>query len=177
MSTNTIQRATGATSELDKVSTDIGLLVLRVGFGGVLAAHGAQKLFGWFNGMGWQTTASVFDGMGYKPGKFFGTLAGLCEFTGGLLLVLGLVTPLAAAIVIGTMINAINVTWGPGLLGKGGWEEPLLFALAALTLAFTGPGKFSLDHGRLWHRQGFIWGAGALVLAVVTAALTLLVKS
>ncbi|WP_431957530.1 DoxX family protein [Nocardia lijiangensis] len=164
------------TSSLDGVSSDIGLLILRVVFGGLLAAHGAQKLFGWFSGYGLEATQASFEKMGYNPGELFGTLAGLTEIVGGLMLVAGVLTPLAAAIVLGTMLNAINATWGPGLFGQGGWEMALLFGAVAATLGFTGPGKFSLDAGRPWERKGFVWGAGAVVLAVATGVLTLILK-
>ncbi|MGY4099798.1 DoxX family protein [Nocardia sp. R16R-3T] len=165
-----------STSTLDNSAADIGLLLLRVVFGGLLAAHGSQKLFGWFNGAGWRANAATFDSMGYNPGKLFGTLAGLSEFTGGLLLVLGLLTPLASAIVLGTMINAVNATWGGGLLSGKGYEMPLLFAAAGAVVAFTGPGKFSLDHGRPWQRQGVVWGVAAIVVAVIAAMVTLILK-
>ncbi|MGW5110062.1 DoxX family protein [Nocardia sp. NPDC004123] len=158
---------------IDSIGVDVGLLVLRVFFGGLLFVHGSQKLFGWFNGAGWHQTTTGFEKMGYHPGKVFGTLAGLCEFTGGALLFLGLFTPLAAAIAIGTMINAMNVTWPHGLMG---YESALLFAVAALTLAIAGPGRFSLDYNRPWARRGVIWGAAALALAVVAAVITLVIK-
>jgi len=152
---------------------DIGLLVLRLGAGGLLFITGSQKLFGWFNGAGWTRTTAGFEKMGYHPGKLFGTLAGLCEFTGGTLLVLGLLTPLAAAIVIGTMINAVHVTWPHGLVASA---SGLLLIGAAAALGFTGPGRISLDYGRLWRRHGIGWGLGAIVLGVVAAAITLVVK-
>src|SRR5262245_36394650 len=174
---STLERQGGSSiTTLDNSAADLGLLVLRVVFGGLLAAHGSQKLFGWFNGAGWSRNASSFDSMGYNPGKLFGTLAGLSEFTGGLLLVLGLLTPLASAIVLGTMINAINATWGGGLLTGKGYEMPLLFATVGAVVAFTGPGKFSIDHGRPWQRQGFVWGVAAIVVAVIAAVVTLILK-
>ncbi|MEU6563735.1 DoxX family protein [Nocardia nova] len=157
----------------DVAAADVGLLLLRLFFGGLLFVHGTQKLFGWFNGYGLSATAQGFDQMGYDPGKFFATLAGLCEAVGGGLLFLGLLTPLAAAIVLGTMINAMNVTWSSGL---SGYESGLLFAVVAVALGFTGPGRFSLDHGRAWQRNGLVWGAGAFVLGVVAAVVTLIVK-
>lgn len=176
MTTNTASRAFSQTHDLDRVSVDIGLLLLRVVFGLLLAAHGAQKLFGWFSGFGWEATTAGFDSMGYNPGKLFGTLAGLTELVGGLMLAVGVLTPLAVAIIVGTMVNAINATWGPGLFGQNGWEQALIFGAAAAAIGFTGPGKFSLDHGRPWQRQGFVWGAGAIVLAVVTGVFTLILK-
>ncbi|NEW42563.1 DoxX family protein [Nocardia cyriacigeorgica] len=160
----------------DNISSDIGLLALRVVFGGLLAAHGAQKLFGWFDGPGHSGTVAMFEGMGYNPGELFGTLAGLTEFVGGLMLALGLLTPLAAAIVLGTMINVINQMWSGGLLTGQGYKEGLLFGTVALAIAFTGPGRFSLDYGRPWYRVGFAWGVGVVVLAAVTGVLTLILK-
>ncbi|WP_024802522.1 DoxX family protein [Nocardia sp. BMG51109] len=163
----------------DVTGVDIGLLLFRLFFGGLLFAHGAQKLFGWFNGPGMDATNASFDQMGYNPGKFFGTLAGLSELVGGGLLFLGLLTPLAGAIVLGTMLNAINATWHSGLFGgmQGpGYEMALLFGVVGAAIAFTGPGRISLDAGRPWQRQGLVWGAAAVVLAVVAGVVTLILK-
>ncbi|WP_040816306.1 DoxX family protein [Nocardia concava] len=152
---------------------DISMLVTRVGFGALLFVHGSQKLFGWFGGAGLDEAAQAFDEWGYNPGKFFATLAGLSEITGGLLLALGLLTPLGAAIALGTMVNAVYVNRGGGL---DTWEAPLLYLLAAVALAFAGPGRLSLDHGRPWQCQGLVWGAGAVALGVAAALITLVVK-
>lgn len=160
-------------SAADTAGTDIGLLVLRVGSGGLVFVTGSEKLFGWFNGAGWQRTTESFERMGYQPGKVFGTLAALCEFGGGALLVLGLLTPLAAAVVIGTMINAVHVTWPNGLVAA---SSAVLLIVAAAALGFAGPGRISLDHNRPWHRRGLAWGLGAVVLGAVAAAITLAVK-
>ncbi|MBF6215571.1 DoxX family protein [Nocardia puris] len=168
---------TDFTHPLDGISTDIGLLILRVVFGLLFAAHGAQKLFGWFDGMGYEAAKAAFDGLGYNPGAFFATLAALSELVGGLLLAAGLLTPLASAIVVGTVINIIYVTWEPGLFGQGGWELGLMFGVFAAAVAFTGPGKFSLDAGRPWERKGFVWGVGAIVLAVVAGGIILILES
>ncbi|MFE6926191.1 DoxX family protein [Nocardia sp. NPDC057663] len=178
--TDTATRTT--TYSADEVNAlGIGLLVLRIGFGGLMAAYGTQKLFGWFNGMGWQATTDGFEAMGYNPGVVFGTLAGLSELVGGLLLLFGLFTPLGAAIVVGTMINAINLLWSGGLFPEDpsvtGFSNPLVYAIAAAALAFTGPGRFSLDAGRPWARQGVVWGAAAVGVAVVAAVLTLILKA
>ncbi|WP_410877262.1 DoxX family protein [Nocardia sp. A7] len=180
--TDTATRITPTgTTEDTTIATGIGLLVLRIGFGGLMAAYGAQKLFGWFNGAGWRATTDGFTAMGYNPGELFGTLAGLAELVGGLLLVFGLFTPLAAAIVLGTMINAIHVLWSSGLFPEDpsvtGFSTPLLFALVAAALAFTGPGRFSLDAGRPWQRAGVVFGGGAVALGVVAAVVTLIFKA
>lgn len=180
MKTTTKTEATGAeTPVLDsadssaRFGSDIGLLILRVAFGALLVVHGAQKLFGWFGGYGLPATAKAFGSMGYTPGRFFATLAGLSEITGGVLLILGLLTPLAAAIALGTMINAVHAVWGQGF---SAYELPLVYVLAVAAIAFTGAGRISLDHGRPWHRSGVAWGLGAVVLGVVAAVITLAVK-
>ena len=160
-------------SAVESLGTDIGMLVLRVGSGGLLFVTGSEKLLGWFHGAGWQRTNESFERMGYQPGKVFGTLAGVCEFTGGALLVLGLLTPLAAAVVIGTMINAVHVTWPHGLVAA---SSAVLLIVAATALGFAGQGRISLDHNRFWGRRGIVWGLGAVALGVVAAAITLLVK-
>lgn len=74
---------------------DLGLLVLRVGTGAVLAAHGTQKLFGWFGGSGLEGTAKGMEAMGFSPGRESAIAAGLGEAGGGVLLALGLATPAA----------------------------------------------------------------------------------
>lgn len=172
--TNALRGALAQRAGVDATATDIGLLILRVGFGGLMAVHGTQKLFGWFNGYGWDATTASFDAMGYNPGKFFGTLAGLSELGGGLLLLLGLFTPLAAAIVLGTTVNIVNATWSGGFAM---WEMGVLFAIFAAAVAFTGPGRFSLDAGRPWARQGVVWGVASIALAVVAGVLTLILKA
>lgn len=164
------------TATLTESAADIGLLLLRVVFGGLLAGHGTQKLFGWFDGKGWRATAASFDSMGYNPGKLFGTLAGLSELTGGILLLLGLLTPLASAIVLGTMINAVNATWSGGLWSGKGYETPLLFATVGAVVAFTGPGRFALDYGRPWRRPGVVWGVAAIAVAAIAAVVVLILK-
>jgi putative oxidoreductase len=123
-----------------------GLFVLRVIIGLLLAGHGAQKLFGKLGGHGLEGTGGWFDSIGFRPGRRMALVAGLSEFTGGLLLALGLVTPLAAACIIGTMTVAASVHVPNGLWGQsGGFEQPLTYAVVAAGLAFTGPGDASLD--------------------------------
>ena len=80
---------------------ELGLLVLRLVVGGLFAAHGAQKLFGWFGGHGLAGTAGFFESIGLRPGRAMALGAGAAEFVGGLLLVVGLVTPAAGALLSG----------------------------------------------------------------------------
>src|SRR6185436_13665258 len=126
---------------------DTGLLIVRLVFGLVMAAHGAQKLFGWFGGWGIAGTGGFFESLGFRPGRLFAAAAGAGEFGGGLLLALGLLGPLGPALVIGVMtVAALSVHWQHGLFAtSNGIELPLLYAGAAAALALTGPGGFSVD--------------------------------
>jgi putative oxidoreductase len=126
---------------------DLALLVARLVFGGLFAAHGSQKLFGWFGGYGLEGTGGFFESIGFRPGRLFAIAAGAAEFFGGLLLALGLLTPLAATLIVSVMLVAIvTVHWSNGLLATGnGVELPLLYGVAASTLALGGPGKYALD--------------------------------
>jgi putative oxidoreductase len=125
---------------------DAGLSIARLVFGLLLAAHGCQKLFGWFGGPGLGGTATFFETLGFHPGRLFVVAAGLGECGGGILLALGFLQPAAAAAVISVMMVAIvTVHWGHGLLAPEGIEHPFLYLATALSLALTGPGAYSLD--------------------------------
>ena len=155
-------------------SRDLGLLALRVGVGGALVAHGAQKLFGWFGGGGLDQTAAVFEQLGFRPGKLNAIAAGLGEAGGGALLVVGLGTPGASAAVAGTMIVASSMHVDKGFFAtKGGFEYPAVLGWSAAALALTGPGTLSLDHflghrlNRSWMRNLALAGAVPLASAVI----------
>ena len=124
-----------------------GLLVSRLVLGSLMAAHGAQKLFGWFGGYGVSGTGAFFETLGFRPGRFFAATAALAEVVGGLLLVLGLFGPIGSALVLSVMIvAAVGVHWQHGLFAmSNGIEVPLLYATGAAALGLTGPGRFSLD--------------------------------
>lgn len=125
---------------------DLGLLLLRLGTGGVLAAHGAQKLFGWFGGGGLHATGEAMEAMGYAPGKASATMAGLAEAGGGTLLAMGLATPAAGAAAAGAMAGAAAVHAPNGFFAQnGGYEYAASLGLTAAGLAVTGPGRLSLD--------------------------------
>lgn len=153
---------------------DLGLLLLRVIPFGLLTVHGAQKLFGAFGGQGLAGTESAFAQMGYEPASLFALLCGGAELAGGVLLLLGLFTPLAAAMALGVMINAIAAIVGKGLEASG---YPIVLAVIAAALAITGPGRYSLDHGRPWHRTGLGIAAASIGLAAVAAGLALVAKT
>src|SRR5579862_1788428 len=124
-----------------------GLLLIRLVFGVLMAGHGTQKLFGWLGGYGISGTGQFFEGIGFRPGSTFAAVAGLAESFGGLLLLLGLVQPLAAILIISVMITAIgSVHLGHGWsAATNGPEVPILYATAAAALTLTGPGAYSLD--------------------------------
>ncbi|MGA5600666.1 DoxX family protein [Streptomyces griseoincarnatus] len=150
---------------------DLGLLLLRLGTGGVLAAHGAQKLFGWFGGGGIEGTGQFMDSIGYAPGKVSATAAGVAETGGGLLLALGLATPAAGAAAAGAMAGASAVHAPNGFFNQeGGLEYAASLGLTAAGLAVSGPGRLSLDH-LLGHTvdRGWMVPAALGVTAAVTA--------
>ncbi|MEU0372277.1 DoxX family protein [Streptomyces sp. NPDC006283] len=156
---------------------DVGLLLLRVVLGLAMAAHGAQKLFGWFGGPGLTTTGEFFSASGYPAGHVMAVVAALSETLGGLGLAVGLVTPLAAAAVVGVMINAIAFKWGGGFFGPEGIECELLIVAAAASLALTGPGRLAVDHFLpVLRRHRLVYGLAALALAVVVAVIVLLLR-
>ena len=126
---------------------DFGLLIARIVFGALMAGHGAQKLFGWFGGYGLAGTGGFFEGLGFKPGRFFATAASVGEVVSGLLIALGLFGPIGPAILLSIMIvAAVTVHWQHGVFAtSNGIELPLLYATAAVVLALTGFGRFSLD--------------------------------
>jgi putative oxidoreductase len=149
---------------------DLGLLLLRLGTGGVLAAHGAQKLFGWFGGHGIEGTGQFMESVGYVPGKASARAAGLAEAGGGTLLALGLATPTAGAAAAGGMAGASAVHAPNGFFNQeGGYEYAATLGLAATGLAVAGPGRLSLDHA-----FGHVFDRGWMVPAAlgVTAAAT-----
>jgi putative oxidoreductase len=129
------------------IELSVGLLVARLVFGLVFAAHGAQKLFGWFGGYGLKGTGGFFEQLGFRPGRLFAALAGGSEFTAGVLIAAGFLTPLAATLTISVMtVATATVHWGKGFFAQGnGFEMPLLYVAASVVLALTGPGAFSLD--------------------------------
>src|SRR5712671_3498639 len=126
---------------------DSGLIVARLVFGLVMAAHGSQKLFGWFGGYGLAAVGNMFDSLGFRPGRFFAATAALAEVAGGLLMALGLFGPVGPALVVSVMIvAAVAVHLKNGLFATAnGIEVPLLYGAAAAALALTGPGSYSLD--------------------------------
>jgi len=139
---------------------DAGLLIARVVFGLLMAAHGAQKLLGWFGGYGLAGTAAFFEQLGFRPGRLFAGAAAGTELVAGLMVAFGLLGPLGPALIVSVMIvAAATVHWQHGVFAQNnGIEVPLLYGVAALTLALTGYGAFSLDAAlALTWSQTVIW--------------------
>jgi putative oxidoreductase len=154
---------------------DLGLLLLRLTVGLTLAAHGSQKLFGWFGAPGREATAKGFEMLGFHPGRRHVLMAGLVETGSGLLLALGLVTPIAAAGVFAVMLVAgVSAHVKQGFfLTSGGYEYTLVLGLAGLAVAFTGPGALSLD-ALLGYSLGGTWsGVAGLFVGLVGAGIQL----
>ena len=123
------------------------LLLVRLIVGLAFAAHGAQKLFGWFGGYGLAGTGGFLETLGFRPGKAFAAAAGLAELAGGLLVAFGLFGPVGPALVVSAMVVAIaTVHLRNGFFAaSNGVELPLLYLLIAMVYAFAGYGGLSLD--------------------------------
>ncbi len=160
---------------------DLALLVLRIVVGALFIGHGTQKLFGWFGGHGLDGTGGYFASLGFRPGRLSALLAGIGEAGGGLLVLLGLLTPLGAVGIIGVMTTAsIAVHLPHGVWNSnGGYELPLVLIAVALLLA-TIPGELSLDAALgladdgVW---GLAWGIGALLLGILAGFARLATRS
>jgi putative oxidoreductase len=126
---------------------DAAFLIVRLIVGLGLAAHGAQKLFGWFGGHGVAGTGGAFEQLGFRPGNVFAFMAGLGEFGGGLLIALGFLGPIGPVLLVAVMVTAIgSVHLGKGFfVTNGGYELNLMYIASAVLLAFSGAGAYSLD--------------------------------
>lgn len=152
---------------------NIGLLVLRVTLGLVMAGHGAQKLFGWWGGPGIGGFGGWLESMGMRPARAWALLAGLVEFAGGLAVALGIVTPIAALLVAGNLLVAILLAHLPNGFWNvaGGYEYPLVLVASLVAVSLIGPGFYSLDFlFGITLPEPLTWLIVAVVAAVGAAA-------
>ncbi|MGH2782813.1 MAG: DoxX family protein, partial [Thermoleophilaceae bacterium] len=152
-----------------------GRLIARAAIGGLFIGHGTQKLFGWFGGPGMQGTAQMMDGLELRPGRRHALAASLAETVGGAMLALGALTPLAAALLNGSMFTAIRkVHLEKGVWNTAGGYEYNLVLIAALTaLVDGGPGRPSVDHRLGLHDTGSLWALAALGAGAAGSALAI----
>src|SRR4029079_70135 len=124
-----------------------GRFIVLVVVGFLMAAHGAQKLFGWFGGYGLAGTGGFMESLGFRPGVACSAAAGLAELAGGSLVALGLFGPVGPALILSVMIvAALSVHVHNGLYASSnGVELHLLYGASAVGLALTGPGAWSID--------------------------------
>jgi putative oxidoreductase len=156
---------------------NLALLSGRLVLGGYLAAHGAQKLFGSFDGYGIEATSAGFDHLGLKPGGFFARVAGLSELGGGALVALGAVDPVGPVALAGAMVVASSTHLDNGpFSAKSGFELPLTNLATALALYVAGPGSISFDRltgFRLRPSLRRVIVAGAVASTAVSLAMVL----
>lgn len=135
---------------------DVGLFLMRLVVGALVAAHGLQKLTGWFGGPGLAGTEQMLGGLHYRHPRVMARVLAITETTAGLLLVLGLAMPLAAAGIAGVMLNAAVVVHRTNGLWvqDGGYEYNLVLATLTTGLSVIGGGAWSLDHLFGWDTSG-----------------------
>lgn len=148
---------------------DSALLLMRVMLGLVLAAHGSQKLFGWFGGGGIKGTTKMVQSLNIHPPVFWAYVNGICEFGGGVLTMLGMLWPIGPVMIIANMLVAIyRARWEKGFWEfKGGYEYDLMILVNALALGMIGAGRYSVDgymSFSLLEPQSLIYG---IVLAII----------
>jgi putative oxidoreductase len=152
---------------------DLGLLVLRLVLAALFVGRGEQNLFGWLNGPGLDGTEKILTGFGFTHVTLLAWVQGVTEVGGGVLIGLGLFTPVGAAALLGLMACAIRVKFDTGLFAAGA-ELELVYAAGAFALLFAGPGRVAIDRHTPWFRKAPTFGVVFLVIAAAAAVGVLL---
>lgn len=151
---------------------DLGLLILRVGLGALLVAHGLQKLFGWWGGQGLTGFKNSLSDAGYQHADILTYAGAGGQLIAGVLLVLGLFTPLAAGGALAYLINGVLAGVSAQTEGRfslflpGGHEYQIMLIVVAVAVVLVGPGRWALDGDRGWARRPFIGSFVVLLLAI-----------
>jgi putative oxidoreductase len=152
---------------------DLGRLLMRGIIGPLFVGHGTQKLFGWFHGHGLEGTGGFFESVGLRPGRRHAVAAGVAETTGGVLLTVGALTPLASSLISGSMVTAlrkVHARNGPWVTDNG-YEYTLVLIGAMFAITESGPGRPSVDAAAFPKLKGTAWALGELGAAVAGSAL------
>lgn len=149
----------------------LGLLVVRLAVGLLMIGHGTQKVFGWFGGHGPRGTGQFFESLGLRPGSTMAILAGVTEITGGVLIALGFLTPLGAALVSAVMFTAVFTAHrGKGIWAtEGGAEYNLVLIAGMFALTAVGAGAWSVDNALGLDLDGAGWAFAELGVALIGA--------
>jgi putative oxidoreductase len=150
----------------------LGLAVLRLVVGGLFMGHGLQKLAGWFGGGGLPGTGAAFESMGLRPGRAHAAAAGASETAGGAMIAAGVLTPVGASLLSGTMITAIrkvHLANGPWV-SNGGYEYNLVMLATAFALSDIGPGDWSLERALGMRMAGPRWALAQLAAGAAGSA-------
>ena len=147
---------------------NLGKLAVRGVVGPLFVGHGTQKLFGWFGGPGLDGATGMMEKLELRPPRRHAMLAGGAETAGGVLLALGALTPLATAMLTGSMtmaIRKVHAPNGPWVTG-GGWEYNAVLIAAVTALAADGPGSLSVDGKAFPRLHGTGWALASLAAGV-----------
>jgi putative oxidoreductase len=152
---------------------DLGLLLLRVTVGATLIAHGLQKTFGWWGGQGLDSFKNTLSDVGYQHADVLMYVAAGAEIVAGVLLVLGLFSPLAAAAALAYLVNELAAhvaaqhhAGSIGFFLPNGDEYLILLTVALMVVILVGPGRYGLDAGRGWARRPHLGSFAALLLGI-----------
>jgi putative oxidoreductase len=152
---------------------DLGLLLLRATVGATLIAHGLQKAFGWWGGQGLDSFKNTLSDMGYQHADVLMYVAAGAEIVAGVLLVLGLFSPLAAAAALAYLVNELAAHVAAqhhagdiGFFLPNGDEYLILLTVALMAIILVGPGRYGFDAGRGWARRPFLGSFAALALGI-----------